>query len=31
MRHPLHSICPYFAMFPKDFVARQILRLHAPG
>ena len=24
MRHPLHSICPYFAMFPEDFVARQI-------
>ncbi len=25
MRHPLHSICPYFAMFPEDFVARQLL------
>ena len=24
MRHPLHSLCPYFAMFPEDFVARQI-------
>jgi len=24
MRHPLHSICPYFAMFPENFVARQI-------
>ena len=24
MRHPLHSICPYFAMFPEEFVARQI-------
>ena len=24
MRHPLHSICPYFAMFPEDFVARQL-------
>lgn len=25
MRHPLHSICPYFAMFPEDFVAKQLL------
>ena len=25
MRHPLHSICPYFAMFPEDFVAKQVL------
>ena len=24
MRHPLHSICPYFAVFPEDFVAKQI-------
>ena len=24
MRHPLHSLCPYFAMFPEDFVAKQI-------
>ena len=24
MRHPLHSICPYFAMFPEDFVAKQL-------
>lgn len=25
MRHPLHSLCPYFAMFPEDFVAKQLL------
>jgi len=25
MRHPLHSLCPYFAMFPEDFVLKQIL------
>jgi len=25
MRHPLHSICPYFAMFPEQFVAKQLL------
>ena len=24
MRHPLHSICPYFAMFPEDFVTTQL-------
>lgn len=24
MRHRLHSICPYFAMFPEDFVAKQL-------
>jgi hypothetical protein len=24
-RHPLHSICPYFAMFPEGFVEEQIL------
>ena len=25
MRHPLHSICPYFAMFPESFVTKQLL------
>jgi hypothetical protein len=25
MKHPLHSICPYFAMFPGDFAETQIL------
>ncbi len=24
MRHPLHSLCPYFAMFPEAFVAKQV-------
>lgn len=24
-RHPLHSICPYFAMFPEDFVERHVI------
>src|SRR6266436_1718142 len=24
VRHPLHSLCPYFAMFPEDFVAKQV-------
>ncbi|MGR4893208.1 DNA methyltransferase [Sphingopyxis sp. LARHCG72] len=24
-RHPLHSICPYFAMFPEEFVERHVL------
>jgi hypothetical protein len=24
-RHPLHSICPYFAMFPEGFVERHVL------
>ncbi len=24
MRHPLHSLCPYFAMFPEDFVAKHL-------
>ena len=31
MRHPLHSICPYFAMFPEDFVAKQINAYTQPG
>src|SRR5450631_3388263 len=24
-RHPFHSICPYFAMFPEAFVRRNVL------
>ena len=24
-RHPFHSICPYFAMFPEQFVEQQVL------
>ena len=31
MRHPLHAICPYFAMFPEEFVARQVLAFTQPG
>lgn len=31
MRHPLHSLCPYFAMFPEDFVAKQILAYTRSG
>lgn len=26
LRHPFHSLCPYFAMFPEEFVAEQLLR-----
>jgi len=31
MRHRLHSICPYFAMFPETFVREQIEELRPPG
>lgn len=31
MRHPLHSICPYFAMFPEEFVAKQLLAFTQRG
>jgi DNA methylase len=31
MRHPLHAICPYFAMFPEEFVARQLFAFTRPG
>lgn len=31
MRHRLHSICPYFAMFPESFVADQLNRFTAEG
>ena len=30
-RHPLHSICPYFAMFPETFVERQVCAYTKPG
>lgn len=30
-RHPFHSICPYFAMFPETFVEQQLLTHTAPG
>jgi DNA methylase len=31
MRHPLHALCPYFAMFPEQFVAKQLLAYTRPG
>src|SRR5438128_2683700 len=31
IRHPLHSICPYFAMFPEEFVERHVLAYTRPG
>lgn len=31
LRHPLHSICPYFAMFPEEFVTRQVMKYTRPG
>ena len=29
--HPLHSICPYFAMFPPEFVKSCVLAFTEPG
>src|SRR5688572_29646731 len=31
MRHPLHSLCPYFAMFPEQFVAKQLFAYSKRG
>lgn len=31
MRHPLHSICPYFAMFPENFVRDQLFAYSRPS
>ena len=31
MRHPFHAICPYFAMFPEQFVHEQLLSFTLPG
>ena len=31
MRNPMHSICPYFAMFPESFVQKQLLAYSRPG
>jgi hypothetical protein len=31
MRNPLHSLCPYFAMFPEQFVEEQVRAWTAPG
>lgn len=30
-RHPFHSICPYFAMFPEQFVEQQLFCFTSPG
>jgi hypothetical protein len=30
-RHPLHAICPYFAMFPESFVKKSVLAYTKPG
>ena len=31
MRHRLHSICPYFAMFPEEFVREHLRELQPTG
>ena len=31
MKHPLHAICPYFAMFPEEFARNQVLTFTRPG
>lgn len=31
VRHRLHALCPYFAMFPEDFAAKWIERISKPG
>lgn len=31
MRNPLHALCPYFAMFPEEFVSRQLLAYSRRG
>ena len=30
-KHPLHALCPYFAMFPPTFAREQIVRFTQPG
>lgn len=30
-QHPLHALCPYFAMFPPDFARKQVMRFTQPG
>ena len=30
-KHPLHALCPYFAMFPPEFASAQIARYTRPG
>lgn len=31
MRNPLHSICPYFAMFPEEFVREYLEKYTSVG
>jgi hypothetical protein len=31
MRHPLHALCPYFAMFPEEFVQNHLFAYSKPG
>lgn len=31
MRNPLHALCPYFAMFPEEFVAKQLFAYSSRG
>ena len=31
VRHPLHALCPYFAMFPPEFARTQVARFTQPG
>src|SRR5690348_13615688 len=31
MRNPLHSLCPYFAMFPQQFARHHIEKFSEPG
>ena len=31
MRNPLHALCPYFAMFPEEFVSKQLLAYSRRG
>ena len=30
-KHPLHALCPYFAMFPPEFARAQVVRFTQPG
>ena len=30
-KHPLHALCPYFAMFPPEFARAQVARFTRPG
>lgn len=30
-KHPLHALCPYFAMFPPEFAGKQVAQFTRPG